>query len=244
MSVAKFFWKIWLRLNLLTKDVDNDYIAEVSTTGNTKRNEDIAREIGEEGSEIKYDTLLSVLNQRDRIVCHMLQQGNSVLDGCTYISPRVLGNWIGANAKFDPADHKVTVDMMPSSELRAALTQVGVEILGVKNSGAFIGLVTDAATGLTDGTITAGDDILIEGDKLKIAPEGEGETGVFFINAEGESTAVTRRLTENSPKKLIARVPALPAGEYTLRVVTRFTTASTLLKEARSIEYNKPLIIA
>ncbi len=243
MAIAIFFWKVWLRLNLLTKDVDNDYIAEVSTTGNTKHNEDIAREIGEEGSEIKYDTLLSVLNQRDRIVRRMLQQGNSVMDGCTHFTPRVLGNWIGSNAKFDPAEQRIAVDMVASSELREALSQVGVEVLGVKDSGAYIGLVTDTATGLTDGSITPNDDILIEGDKLKIIPEGEGETGVFFINAAGESTAVTRRLTENNPKKLLARVPALSAGEYTLRVVTRYTHGNTLLKEARTIEYSKKLII-
>ncbi len=243
MAIAKFFWKVWLRLNLLTKDVDNDYIAEVSTTGNTKHNEDIAREIGEEGSEIKYDTLLSVLNQRDRIVRRMLQQGNSVMDGCAQLTPRVLGNWIGANAKLDPTEHRITVDIVPSSEMREALAQVGVEVLGVKDSGAYIGLVTDTATGLTDGTITSNDDILIEGEKLKLAPEGEGDVGVFFVNAAGESTAVTRRLTENNPKKLIARVPALPAGEYTLQVVTRFSQSATLLKEARVIEYSRKLTV-
>jgi hypothetical protein len=27
----KFTWKVWLRLNLLTKEVENDYVAEVST---------------------------------------------------------------------------------------------------------------------------------------------------------------------------------------------------------------------
>ena len=26
----RFFWKVWLKLNLLTRDVDNDYIAEVA----------------------------------------------------------------------------------------------------------------------------------------------------------------------------------------------------------------------
>lgn len=26
------FWKVWLKPNLLTKDVDNDYIAESSTS--------------------------------------------------------------------------------------------------------------------------------------------------------------------------------------------------------------------
>ena len=39
------FWKVWLKPNLLTKDVDNDYIAEVSTSKQTLRNEDIARRI-------------------------------------------------------------------------------------------------------------------------------------------------------------------------------------------------------
>jgi hypothetical protein len=32
----KAFWKVWLRRNLLTKDVENDYTAEVSTIGTTK----------------------------------------------------------------------------------------------------------------------------------------------------------------------------------------------------------------
>ena len=49
MAVYEFFWKIWLRLNLLTKDVDNDYTAEVSTMKNTFRNEDIARAIVAKG---------------------------------------------------------------------------------------------------------------------------------------------------------------------------------------------------
>lgn len=39
------FWKVWLKPNLLTKDVDNDYIAEVSTSKQTLRNEDIALRI-------------------------------------------------------------------------------------------------------------------------------------------------------------------------------------------------------
>lgn len=39
------FWKVWLKPNLLTKDVDNDFIAEVSTSKQTLRNEDIAERI-------------------------------------------------------------------------------------------------------------------------------------------------------------------------------------------------------
>ena len=44
-KVIEFIWKIWLRLNFLTQDVDNVYTGEVSTMGHTVRNEDIAQRI-------------------------------------------------------------------------------------------------------------------------------------------------------------------------------------------------------
>ncbi len=245
MSVFRFFWKVWLRLNLLTKDVDNDYVAEVSLTGKKAlRNADIARLIKEAGSELKYETLLSILDQSDRIIREQVQAGHSVLTGCCQYSPRVAGTWIGANAKFDPAVHKITLDIIPSAEMRVALKEVGVEVLGVKEGGAFIGLVTDTATGLTDGTITPGDDILAEGDKLKVAPADETGLGVFFISETGTTIPVTRRLTQNDPKKLLARVPDLAPGQYTLRVVTRFSNSSTLLTEPRTIDYDRLLIVS
>ena len=127
--------------------------------------------------------------------------------------------------------------------MRTALQEVGVEVLGVKDGGAFIGLVTDTATGLTNGSITADDDIMIEGDKLKIAPEGEPGLGVFFVNTDGVAIPVTRRLTQNDPKKLIARVPALPVGQYRLRVVTKFSNSGALLNSPRVIEYEQLLFL-
>ena len=243
--MKRFFWKIWLRLNLLTKEVDNDYTAEVSTVGNTKRNEDIARAILEEGSELKFDTLLDILNRRDGVEKRMLQQGNSVQNANVRLAPRVSGPWVGSTANFDPAVHKITIDATITNEMRTALEEVGVEILGVKNSGAIIGIVTDTATGKTDGSITPTDDIFIEGDKLKIAPEDEAGLGVFFVNSADVATPVTRRLTQNDPKKILARVPALPAGEYTLRIVTRFSTGNSIfLNEARTIEYERKLTVS
>lgn len=236
------YWKVWLRENLLTKDVDNDYIAEVSTEKNTLRNEDIARMIVEEGSEIKYDTLLSVINQHDRIIRTQLQRGYSVLTQTCQFTPRITGTWIGTSAQFEPTVHKVTLDIIPSAEMRAALADVGIEVLGVRDGGGRIGLVTDTATGLTDGTITAGDDILIEGNKIKVTPADDERVGVFFVSAEGVATKVTRRFTQNDPSRVIARVPAdLAAGRYTLRIVTCYAGSSTLLKDPRTIEYEREL---
>jgi hypothetical protein len=240
--MKKFVWKIWLRLNLLTKDIGNDYIAEVSTTGNTIKNSDIARRIVEEGSEIKYDTLLSILNRSDRIIIESIQQGSSVQTGYCHVSPRVLGNWIGAITHYDPEKYKLTCDMILTSEMREALKQVGIEVLGIKDSGAYIGLVTDVSTAKIDGTITPNDDIIIEGEKIKIYPEREESLGVFFINEYGEEFPVNHRLLQNDPKKVIARVPDLRSGLYTLKLVTKYTSSGKItLKQARTIQYNMTL---
>ena len=244
MSIIKFIWKVWLRLNLLTKDDDNDYVAEVSTVGNTAHNEDVVQAIIDEGSEIKYDTLLSILNQGDRIKRTFLAEGRSVQDGVSHISPRVHGVWNGENARFDSDIHSVGLDMSPSSEMKDVLKEVKIDVLGIKNSGAYIGRVIDAATGEADGVITPGDDVIIEGDKIRIIPENEEGIGVFFANIDtGESYPVTRRFTQNDPKKVIARTPELPAGKYSLTIVTKFSTGQQLLKNPRSIGYERTLTV-
>ncbi|MDR2423231.1 MAG: DUF4469 domain-containing protein [Prevotellaceae bacterium] len=245
-TVKRFFWKIWLRINFLTKNVDNDYIAEISTTGNTLHNEDIARQIVAERSELRYETILSILNERDTVVRNAVLSGSSAQDGNIRIAPRITGTWIGSSPLFDPAVHKITVDVIPTAEFRKSLEEeVGVEILGTKtDGGAHIGLVTDVLTGKNDGVVSPSGDIIITGEKLKIVPADDPATGVFFVDANNIETSLDYPVTENNPKKIICRVPAnLPNGLYTLKIVTCFSTNSVLLKTPRSIVYDLPLKI-
>jgi hypothetical protein len=237
------FWKIWLRPNQLTKDVENDFNAEVSTTGKTLKNEDIARRVVAGRSELRYETILSILHERDEIVRDALAQGTAVQDGCLRIAPRVFGAWIGASHAFDPTVHKIGLDATPSAEMRAVLETIGVEVLGEKDSGAFIGRVTDVSTDKTDGTITPDEDVIVAGDKIRIAPDDEPGLGVFFVDESGMETQVTHKFTENNPKKLIFRVPALADGVWRLKVVTRYTNGKMLLHEPRTITYEFPLTV-
>ncbi|MDR1652775.1 MAG: DUF4469 domain-containing protein [Prevotellaceae bacterium] len=238
-----FFWKVWLRLNRLTKDVKNDYVAEVSTVGHTVSNEDVAKAIKKEGSDLQLETLIDVFNRGDRIRRNALLNGSSVQDGNVHLAPRVTGNWIGTDPQFDPESHKITVDAVPTAELRRALEEVGVEVLGKKaDGGAHIGLVTDLNTGKTDGTISRNGDIIITGEKIKIAPDGEAGLGVFFVTAGGAETQDSNPLVQNDPKKIVCRVPNLPEGPFTLKIVTCFTSGNILLKEPAPLSMNCRLI--
>ncbi|MDR2026231.1 MAG: DUF4469 domain-containing protein, partial [Prevotellaceae bacterium] len=224
----KSFWKIWLRLNVLTKNVDNDYIAEISTVGNTLHNEDIAQHIVKERSEFRYDTILSILNGRDVIVRDAILGGSSVQDSNIHIMPRITGNWIGADPVYDSAAHKITVDATPTVELRKALGDVGIEILGKKtDGGAVIGMVTDVLTGKIDGTVSAGGNILITGRKIKITPGDDSAFGVFFEDENGNGIPLDYPMAENNPKKIVCRVPGrLSDGTYTLKIVTLYSNGS------------------
>jgi hypothetical protein len=240
----KHFWKIWLRINTLTKNVDNDYMAEVSTIGHTLRNEDIARHIVKERSELRYETILSILHERDAIERDALLAGSSVQSGNTRLAPRVLGNWIGSDPAYDPKEHRITFDAIPTGEMRRALEDVGVEILGKKaDGGAVIGLVTDVLTDKTDGAITVDGDVVITGHKIKIAPAGEDRLGVFFVDPDGAEIPLDHPMTENNPKKIICRLPAniTDGGVYTLKIVTRFTIGNVMLKTPRTLLYGLPL---
>ena len=237
-----YYWEIYLRDNPLTKDNTKDCIAEVKTGPKTLDKESVAKEIKRTGSELKLPTIISVTSQNRDIILEALLNGDSVQTDLCQFTPRVLGNFANSEALFDPAIHKLTFDITPTKRLRDALKNVKVINMGAKASVARIGLVTDTATGLFDGSITANDDIEITGNNIKITGD-DAVVGVFFVAEDGTTTKVTRRFTQNDPSKVLARVPALADGSYTLRIVTQFSQSSTTLKEPRTLEYSTKLVV-
>ncbi|MDR2388386.1 MAG: DUF4469 domain-containing protein [Tannerellaceae bacterium] len=247
----KFLWKLWLRFNAMTKDVDNDYFAEVSTAGHTLRVEDIANRIIEEGSEVKFETLLDIFTKGDRIKREALLSGTSVLDGVAHFTPRVTGNWPGATHRFDPEKHRITLDISPSAELRKSLgEEVEVEVLGIRDSGAYIGLITDLSTGLSNNTIVRGQAFSVEGIKIRIEPDDVSSVGLFFqyigpVESPVPPIRLTSRPIQNSAGKLVFLLPTnIEKGPYQLYVVTRFSNGTTLLRDPRTITYAETVTIA
>lgn len=233
-------WQLNLKPNTLTPDNPNDYVAEVYSRSDTLRNEQIAERIVAKRSEFRKETIESILKLRDEEVKEAIQEGLTFSDGLVRISPRVSGVWDSAKASFDSTKHKRTVDLGATKELRDALETVSVKVLGVKALGASILLVTDTATGKTDGTVTIGDDISIEGDKIKIQDTEDTAQGVFIIDASGAEHRVTRRLSANKPSEVVARIPAdVPEGACKVVIRTKYSGGGTnVLKNVREIAYS------
>ena len=240
MSKNKAVWEVHLRPNALTKVDDRDCIADVYKHAATKRNEDVADAIVKERSEFRRETILSILSLRDKAVKGFIKDGLSFMDELVQISPRVLGLWETEAAEYDEKEHKRTVDVVPTADFRAELDEVTIKVLGPKEAAARITAITDSATGLKDGTLTIGDDIIIEGHKLKI-DESDPEQGVFFAMEDGTMVKTVRRLSVNMPKRIVARMPKeLAEGAVTVIVKTRYTTSPKPLKTLREIVFNYP----
>ena len=236
----KSVWEVYLRPNTLTKDNDRDCIADVYQHAETQRNADIADIIVKERTEFRPETIMNILTMRDKVVTQLLEEGLSVMDGVVQITPRVSGVWETEGAEYDEKIHKRTVDIVPTADLRDVLDAISVKVLGAKEATARITSITDTATGLKDGTITIEDDIIIEGDKLKI-DEKDAAQGVFFKAANGTEYKTTRRLSVNKPSQIIARVPKeVPAGAVTVIVRTKYSSTAKPLKEIKEIIFGYP----
>ena len=236
----KSVWEVYLRPNTLTKDNDRDCIADVYQHAETQRNKDIADIIVKERTEFRPETIMNILTMRDKVVTQLIEEGLSVMDGVVQITPRVSGVWETEGAEYDEKIHKRTVDIVPTADLRDVLDAISVKVLGAKEATARITSITDTATGLKDGTITIGDDIIIEGDKLKI-DEKDAAQGVFFKAANGTEYKTTRRLSVNKPSQIIVRVPKeVPAGAVTVIVRTKYSSTAKPLKEIKEIIFGYP----
>ena len=234
-----FVWRGQYRPNMFTPDNDRDQLLDIESAGSISE-ADLASDIKKQGIEINTDTMIDLFSRRRKALLDRLLRGYSYTDDIVQMRPRVTGVFADEGSPFDPAVHKCVIDMSAGSTLRANLGAVKVKITGKKDAGgAKISAVVNTLTGKNDGTMVLGDDISLEGDKIKIADETDSAQGVFFIASDGSEYRVSRKLTMNKPKNLIARVPAdLPAGEYTVVVRTKFTSGGNELKTVREVRYS------
>ena len=226
--------KAWLADNTVTADNKTDKILLLESAGSANL-DDILDEMQKEDTGLRPETCAHAVNLYHRIVTDLLLSGYSVNTGLFYAAPKLTG--IVEGGAWDTEKNSIYVAFTQGKELRNAITETSVNILGEKANVMYILETEDRKTGLKDGSATAGKNFFVRGAMLKVAGD-DPSVGVTLTDAEGEVTTIDPDdITTNNPKELILLLPAtLAAGEYTLTVTTQFSRgANQLLKTPRSV---------
>ena len=232
----------WLRLNHLTEE-KGDYVATPQAAGSLNIT-DLVADLQKEGMEIKAETAVDIITRFNRKAAERVLSGYNVNTGLVYMRPVIKG--VFRDKTWNPAAHSVYVAINQGLDLRHAVADTVVTILGEQADPIAIYTLTNSATGATDGSLTPGRNAELKGTYLKIAGS-DPACGILFrnIDTKEETRLAPADIVLNEPSRLLILVPAsLPAGEYELEVKTQYSGGNNLLKQPRSVIFGNPAIIA
>lgn len=226
--------KGWIAPNSVTKD-PNDKILILDPAGHVGL-EEVYKEMREEDTGLRPETLTHVVTLYERIVARFLMNGYYVNTGLFYAVPRFSG--IIEGGRWDSEKNSIYVSFSQDKVLREEIAKTDVVIQGEKNDVMYILETEDKKTGLKDGSISPGRNFVIRGAYIKVVGD-DPSVGISFRNkAEDTIVKVTDDMfATNNPSELIFLVPAeLSDGEYELTITTQYTKNTGIyLKVPRSI---------
>lgn len=232
----KYTLNVQLADNVVTVEDKNDKIAVLVPAG-TADKQRVISEIMEVNPGLERETVEAVLNLENRVVKKLLLTGFRVNTGLYSAVAQPSG--VVEGNRWNPERNSLYVSFTQGGDMRAAIGETSVNIIGEKGNVMYISGGQDSATGAMGFTATAGRNFILTGARLKVAGDAT-EVGVTLTSAAtGTVTKITTdMLAVNEPRKLILLIPAgLADGEYTLSVTTQFSGSSTQpLKSPRTIE--------
>ena len=218
--------------NSVTVDNKEDMILVPVSIGSADEKRIIA-EMKAEDSGLREETIQHVFDLEKRVVKRLLMSGYNVNTGLYYASASFRG--IIENSAWNPAKNSIVVNFNVGADLRQAIKNTNVGIIGEKGSAMYIAGVTDASTRAQDASATAGRAFTLTGAQLKVAGT-DASVGITLTSSTGTVTKVTEDLwVLNEPSRISFIIPAeLTDGTYELKVTTQFA-GSRLLKVPRSV---------
>jgi hypothetical protein len=227
--------------NLLTKDPD-DFYAKVISERTLSIDDICDSAVGRGNAPTTKEAMKINVELFLKEMGYLLKDGYSVNTGYFTVTPYIKGVFKSIKDKFDRVRHSLYFLFGQGEILRKESSEVEVEITGVGEAGIVIVEVVDVKTGSVNDRITPDRNLRIKGSKLKLAGENPN-VGVYFVNeATGETVKVEAdEIVDNKPSGLMVVVPQLKAGLYLVQVTTQFSSGSALLKEPRTVTFDKTL---
>lgn len=243
MSKTRHTIKAYLYDNLLTPD-PNDFTARVSSERSLSV-ADICHSAATRGGADVSDAAMShAVELFLKEMAYRLCDGFAVNTGYFTAMPVVRGVFLNPNETFDPQRHTLQFQFTQGELMRREIEGVEVKIMGVAETGLYIGQVEDMKSRTVNEVLTPGFNLRVTGTKLRVVGDKPG-VGIFFRETvTNTATKVDEGdIVVNNPSELMIIIPALPAGTYQLEVTTQYSTGNKLLKEVRSAVFDRPLTV-
>ena len=123
--------KIWLVDNTVTVDNKDDKIGQLESSGNLSL-QDILDEMHKEDTGLRPETIEHVVKLYNRVVSDLILSGYSVNTGLYHAVAQLRGVIDGG--KWNPEKNSVYVSFTQDKELREAIAQTSISILGERQS--------------------------------------------------------------------------------------------------------------
>ena len=243
MSKTRHTIKAYLYDNLLTPD-PNDFTARVSSERSLSV-ADICHSAATRGGADVSDAAMShAVELFLKEMAYRLCDGFAVNTGYFTAMPVVRGVFLNPNETFDPQRHTLQFQFTQGELMRREIEDVEVKIMGVAETGLYIGQVEDMKSRTVNEVLTPGFNLRVTGTKLRVVGDKPG-VGIFFREtATNTATKVDEGdIVINNPSELMIIIPTLPAGTYQLEVTTQYSMGKQWLKEPRTSVFEKTLTV-
>ncbi|MPN44555.1 hypothetical protein SDC9_192120 [bioreactor metagenome] len=142
---------------------------------------------------------------------------------------------------FDGGCHRLNVNLTKGTLLRDAEANVKFEKSSSSTPAPSIIEVKDVTSGKSNDILTPGGVVQLWGNHLRIAGE-HADVGLWFVPETGAAVKASVLVT-NKPASVIAMIPALAKGNYSIKVVTQYSGGGEMLKTPRVSICNKILTV-
>jgi hypothetical protein len=231
--------KAWLRKNHLTPD-QSDYYIVLESFGSVTT-DDIIEALKNDGMELNPATVKDVITRFNSKCIDLLLEGRNVSNGLVHMRLSIKG--VAYDRTWDRERNPIHVVISQSKDLREAIADTVVEIMGEHPDPMAIYTVTDLSTAKTDGTITRRFNAEIKGTYIKVVGD-DPTNGIYFHSEERQIDYKLQdvNIVVNDPSKILILVPEdLESGMYELRIVTQYAKGQVVLKNPRSVICSLPI---
>jgi hypothetical protein len=220
-----------------------EYIARLKANRTLTLEDVVAAAINRGGASYSADILLGAYRELNAEIVYQALDGNAVNNDLWTFYVKLSGTF---NSKKEPIEKtKISFVFKALASLRRLTEKVTINITGIANIDAYIDTVYDFYSETSDSELTPGHNIKVEGDRIKIIGD-DASIGLYFVKQSDNSRIPVNHhdLPVNSRNELIVLVPTLVPDTYKVEIVTQFTNGSNLLKEPRTITFDKILTVS